>query len=939
MNLNTMNAESFMRRKNKVKRICGIAIAFFLLLSCTNLNTAFANYDLESIRIEAEKYEQSGSENVQLISNDLRKAIWVNEPDTFEYLEYFDSGTYLLKINGATVTDSLISVFQDDVEVAAVTLNDNGAYENNYAIVTLNEGISYLTLAVKKGEVCIDYIEFTPFTENAQFVKSVNSAKSSKEVRELFIGNESSLGICTELLEKGIFYPEVIYASLIGRNFTTCEEIMKTLALSISEEVDYPKVSLKQGAKKLTQLCDGDLKVTLKDISYATDKEISAKIFKDGSLEYEGTTEINQNEANIYFDDVELSNGASYTFEVYINGVAYGDVLTGVYKVIYVSQDGNDENSGSESAPFKTIERAKAEIEANCQNMTGDIVVNIESGFYQISDTLNFDNSNTAKNGYKVIIRGTDKENPPIVSGGRKVENWTDDDGDGIYKAPLENADSVRKMYVNGYPAIRAMTETTYKVKSVYEDVDDTYSIDGITVDGLAFPYRSFKHLEEVEFVWPLYWAESRTKAESVIDNLSTVTFVMKQPTFAKLDEGSNKWGVQAKTPFYLENAMEFLDSKGEFYYDKSEGYIYYYPFDEENMETAEVYIGEVEQLVKAKGSSPDAKIENLIFENLEFRYGAMNYVSENGVVSTQAEIYNKLNESGSHHLPFQIEIENAKGIEIRNCRFACLGSGAVSMTDGVSDSLIEQNTFRDLSGGGIMVGAVMHENADASRICRNITIKNNVFRRTGDEYRSSVPISVYYEKNIKIVSNDIKDVSYSGISAGWGWGNTGPADWGRMKISHNKIDGVMLALNDGAQIYTLGPLKKSSIDYNYLTNSDYILSGVYTDSGSAYIDIHNNVIDDDKGTYWWYQGHTLTHNLKAYNNYSRTGTLSRESGDETNVIESHNYVDANSPWPEEAQYIIYESGVEKKYSYLTEGLELPSWRESIFSRLPEGLS
>lgn len=918
-----------------MKRLFSIILVFLLVMS-SNIplwqTKALAN-ETNAIRIEAENYESCSTENVELITNDLREAVFAKEPDIFEYLENFEGGTYLVKFNAATISDSLISISQNGEEIAEITLNSGGAYENNYALVTLNNGINFIEVAIKKGKVCIDYIDFSPVLVNESFVSDINNAKTTDEMKNVFKDNELSLGLSTEELEKGIFYSDVIYTTLIDRNFDTFEEVIDMLSKSISKEVDYPKVSLKKGANKLTSLSDGDLKVTLKDIRFARYKEIYAVIYKDGKEEYKQTADINGDNAEIYFYNVELSNGFEYTFEVFIADVPYKDVLTGVYRNIYVAPNGNDENDGTLNAPFKTLERAKEEIASVSYGMTGDIVINVEPGYYQLSDTLVFDNLSTAKNGYKVIIKGTDKDNPSLISGGTKVSGFTDDDGDGIYRAKFSGKENVRKMYVNGYPAIRAMTEKTYKVKSVYKDGDDTYSIDGITISNWAFPYSNLKNIEEVEFVWPFYWKENRTKVERVEKGTLATTFIMKQPTFSYMDAGDNKWSIKENTPFYLENSMEFLDKEGEFYYDKAAGYIYYYPFDEEDMTTADVYIGDVEQLVTAKGKSTDEKIENLIFENLEFRYGAMDFVSESGIVNQQAEFYiNKV------HIPFQIEFENAKGIEIRNCRFSCLGSGAVSMTDGVSDSVIEQNTFRDLSGGGVMIGTAAHESAETQSICKNILIKNNVLRRTCDEYRSSVPISVYYEQNIKIISNDIKDVPYTGISAGWGWGNLGPADWGRIKISHNKIDNVMLTLHDGAQIYTLGPMRKSSIDYNYLKNSQYVLSGVYTDTGSAYIDIHHNVMDDDADTYWWYQGFYYTHDLKAYDNYSRSGTLCREDEFDLNVIENHNYIAQNTSWPTEAQYIIDESGLEKKYEYLLDNMELPSWRTNIFVRLPEGL-
>lgn len=55
----------------------------------------------------------------------------------------------------------------------------------------------------------------------------------------------------------------------------------------------------------------------------------------------------------------------------------FADSENNVWKNIYVSTLGNDQNDGSENSPFKTVERAKEEVRKISENMSGDIVVNI----------------------------------------------------------------------------------------------------------------------------------------------------------------------------------------------------------------------------------------------------------------------------------------------------------------------------------------------------------------------------------------------------------------------------------------------------------------------------------------------------------------------------------------------------------------------------------
>lgn len=94
---------------------------------------------------------------------------------------------------------------------------------------------------------------------------------------------------------------------------------------------------------------------------------------------------------------------------------------------IYISPDGNDSNSGSSESPFKTLERAKAEVRVHNSNMSGNIIVNIASGVYYMDNTLEFTQADSGTNGFSVIYRGITDENgnSPIVSGGVDIsDNW-----------------------------------------------------------------------------------------------------------------------------------------------------------------------------------------------------------------------------------------------------------------------------------------------------------------------------------------------------------------------------------------------------------------------------------------------------------------------------------------------------------------------------------
>jgi len=670
-----------------------------------------------------------------------------------------------------------------------------------------------------------------------------------------------------------------------------------------------------------------------KVLTSQTETEILTIYFDEG-LHY---VEIASEEGMLEIDKFRMQSAEGETYitvdslsEVKEDGKAdstYGVKFNEIYKELYVSPKGSDDAEGTKEAPFKTIKRAKEETEKLNADMTGDIIVNIEPGVYQLVETEKFGSEHSGKNGFNIVYRGTDKENQPIISGGEEISGW-EKHTDKIWKAKADNFDNMRNLYINDFPAIRARSKYTYVHRGVYDDPETAGAYDGLYVDKLNFP-ESFEKPEDMEMVWFLEWVSTIIPIDDIVyeDGSDKVTIKALEPMFAYVSTiGQKQLNASVNKSFFLENAMELLDEPGEFYFDKDEKVVYYYPFERDNMENVSAHAAKVNQLVSVKGNSIDDRAENITFDNIAFRYGAWDDPTEKGFTSIQADqtidVFAGDSEKDDFIPTGQIDVAKATNVNFVGCDFACLGSTALTMIEAVSDSVIDGNLFRDLSGGAVTIGnydhaqplSVLREKDMA--LCDNIDVTNNVVRRVSGEYRTLVPISVYYEKNIDIIHNDIEDVPYSGITVGWGWGAAGPDGWGNIKINYNRVVDVMSSLKDGGNIYTLGPMRGSEIAYNYLAESRYVIAGIYTDSGSGYIDIHHNVINDDYGTYWWYQGHNNTKELHGYNNYSTSETY--RDAKTTNTLKDHTILNKND-WPEEAVDIMNQAGVLPEYADVLE--------------------
>ena len=97
---------------------------------------------------------------------------------------------------------------------------------------------------------------------------------------------------------------------------------------------------------------------------------------------------------------------------------------------------------------------------------------------------------------------------------------------------------------------------------------------------------------------------------------------------------------------------------------------------------------------------------------------------------------------------------------------------------------------------------------------------------------------------------NTITNLTYGGISLGWGWTTyTGTYAYNNT-ISGNDIGYYKSLLRDGGGVYTLGPQNLSRVFGNYVHDQlDGGATGaLYPDQGSAYMHWYGNVVERTHG-------------------------------------------------------------------------------------------
>ena len=944
----------------------GFIIALILTLV---INTVFVfATSADSITIEAESYISNNGCSVvsgALVMPSLKDAAYSIEANS--------AGRYILAIRAKAEIDSFINISLNGEAFANTPIRHSDNYTNSMIYVNLPAGTHQMKLFVAGPEITMNKITITKVTDDRDtdiaFLAALDTAERETEVLSAFETYGALLGIDLESIIQHVDYKKAVYMNMANRGFDDIEEALDTLLDITERETHDPSIQLQKDGQWVKEASSGNLSLVINN-SRIGERPTFGALYKGSELKeliaVGKATQIN-GKYIVDFGNVSINEADEINWKVFffadLETIEPYEPYAGVYKELYVSAAGNDENDGSADKPFKTIGKAKEVAESLSGNMWGDIIINIASGEYFIGETETFDENNGGKNGFDIIYRGSN-EGETVISGGKKIEGWVEGEN-GIWTATVDftaelgedfEVDDIRNLYINGIAAERSRSACRYTYLEDYDDTNTVYTPDGfVTSTTGGFP--SLKKPQYAETVWEVAHRCQRLPINSIM-TADDKTIVRLDSEYAYDPTTIEVTKIMVGKEYYLENDLALLDTEGEFYYDREDKRIYYYPYEEEDFEKAEKVVALTEGLIEIKGKK-DAKISNLIFDKISFKYGAWNHVSTYGLLGVQADMYydtsrfadvNNRNTDMSMLMPGQVQMDYAEDIEIRNCEFSSLGSAAIFMKEGVKDFVFEGNILKDISGTGIIIGSMNHGasnfDAETMEICQNINIRNNVFRRIATEYRQNCAITTWYENAVNIEHNDISGLPYTGISAGWGLNSQVNISLmsRNMQVSHNKITDVLETLDDGGNIYTGGRIYEIQIDNNYFArNKAGTYPGIYLDSGSQYSKVHDNLVLGNKNIFFFLQNEEYyTKYNEITNNYSDTISYSYNANkpewDETNIVEEANpaYLEDGATLVPAAQSIYDNAGLEAKYTGLLSDVTAPSYIRNYISETPK---
>ncbi len=567
-----------------------------------------------------------------------------------------------------------------------------------------------------------------------------------------------------------------------------------------------------------------------------------------------------------------------------------GSTDMSVMNEFYVSTTGSDSGSGTKDDPFLTLEKARDTVRSKNRDMTGDIVIHVGEGVFELDDTFELTAEDSGSNGFSVIYNGAGRDKTHI-SGGVGITGWTLHDAENnIYAADVPDGLDFRQLYVDGKRAVRARSGKIGEYRTrilgaerirngqVLPELLTVNSADSRAQadDGTVFISTkdgtfdsSWKNQTDIELHIFAAWTVNILRIKSaeadgdqyrikIADEEAELIFNRQHPNI----DGYSYMNTR-RFIYYVENAYELIDEDNEWYFDRAEGKLYYKAPKGVDPNGKQITAPRLENIVRVKGTLDDP-VHDVQFTDISFEYSNWLKPTEEGFVDAQAMQYVtrtvfSANDTAVGRPAAGILLTGAQNVVFDNDKIANMGATGIDLFWGTDHCTVSNCEISDISGNGVSVGRftqdedvddhVPYNPSDKREICTDDMIVNNVITRVGVDYESGIGIAAGYPKNILIANNTVSYAPYTGISIGFGWTKS-PNAMGGNRILRNEIHHVTTMLCDAGGIYTLSEQPGSMMRQNYIHDialsrwADYSTWGIYLDEGTGGYLVTENIVE-----------------------------------------------------------------------------------------------
>ena len=542
-------------------------------------------------------------------------------------------------------------------------------------------------------------------------------------------------------------------------------------------------------------------------------------------------------------------------------------------------------DGGSAEHPFATLFQAQLAVRElrRTQSLPAEGVrVIIHGGTYFLDEPLEFfpDDSGTPT---QPIVYAAAPGEKPVLSGGLSVTGWKrldhpvpglpDVATNHVWYAPVPQVGAqaldFRQLYVNDQKAERARTPNAESYHRLTR-----WDIANRQVCVSTQEVANWHQLERVEMVLQTSWTISYLRLATIATEGDQARITFQNPERNLVFSHPFPWA-RHTDPYHFVNAVEFLDTPGEWYLDHKAGEIYYWPRPGEDLTTESVIAPRLETLLRFTGSA-DQPVHDIQFQGLTFTDTTWLRPTLQGHVPLQAgQFFERAGYRIQGGTPAAPKLENlawtarppgavylagASRIGFELCHFRNTASAALDLHHHTQSNWVAGCTFIGIGGNGVQIGKFSEDGleahepytvSDERELARNDRVENGYFRDCANEDWGCVGIAAGYPRGLVIEHNELVDLPYSGISLGWGW----TAHTNAMQdnvIRYNRIRRYMQRLGDGGGIYLLSRQPGTEVRGNLLYDLRRSPVGdagfmLYLDEGSSDFVVRDNYTEQDR--------------------------------------------------------------------------------------------
>lgn len=391
-----------------------------------------------------------------------------------------------------------------------------------------------------------------------------------------------------------------------------------------------------------------------------------------------------------------------------------------------------------------SITGARDKVRTVNSSMTGDIIVYLLPGDYNVTSTIAFNQSDSGTNGYTIYYKNYGALGSARLIGGQAVTGWTVHAGN-IYKANVGTTWEFHDLFENGRRAVKARTP------NINSDYGLTTSSQGpwFKNEEIDPPIANNKTVFQYQTgdLNPTGWVLSGMQAHifsggyfNWINNVSPITSIdpvsrritLSQNTLYELNDPQSR--------YFIQGDISLLDAPGEFFLDHAAGYLYYYPRSTP-IANQTIIAPKVKDIIRFEGASEGSLVKNIQIEGLTLE------VSD----YTDRDPAPKLLYTQENSMIF---MKNAEYITIKNCHLKNAGLSGILMRYYNKNHTLYGNWIEQSGMSAISIVGYYSAEAGRSNVTRDHVIHNNKTEFFGMHNSESGGVYIDYSGHNNVAHN-----------------------------------------------------------------------------------------------------------------------------------------------------------------------------------------